>query len=348
MSIISRCENLKILKVIFALSVQPTKLAIGDEDESGGTEELPLNDINLAKQLANVLNDNCKELEHLEIHSVNWAFFELFVPSEKFACLLPFSYDRVELLYNKQCPVKPLSLKYVNVRDGTTDIRALELINKETVEHLVAFDWNEQFNEMVNLKSLHVGGADCDEIGHFTQLEHIRLREASDTGLRRIFESNRKLSSLVVYCEAEYVIHTIVEIGSNLKKLHVGINRVDQIYDIWFWQTLASLTQLEYLYVHAKEFDYTDCYSEDPGEVGGGWLNTNLNVEGLLLVLKTCTKLKYFRFRCYSNAETITSECEDEQIRKVVADKTDGSLYAVWFDFDYHKEYHYITVEKDR
>lgn len=105
---------------------------------------------NVATQLASVLNDNCKQLEHLYIRTIKLVFFELFTPPNKFTCLLPLYYDLVKIYdnYRFAVPMK-LKSKMVDFRDDELNTMTLNLINSETVEHLAANRWNVMYNGLI-------------------------------------------------------------------------------------------------------------------------------------------------------------------------------------------------------
>lgn len=139
-------------------------------------------------KLANVLNANCKELQHLDIWPISWRFFQYFIPSAEFTCLLPLHYEHFRFIKSRKVPFEQLfALKMLKVK--TADLRPWELINKLPVEHLSALHWKDKFNELVNLKSL-VSRGELKQIGNFHHIEEIQLLRASATGLRRIFETN--------------------------------------------------------------------------------------------------------------------------------------------------------------
>lgn len=175
---------------------------VGDDDlidHSNVFEEATM-----AAKLAVVINDSCHELEHLDICHINAAFFELFVPTVKFTCLVPFSYDRLQLLYEKQGPTGLLPMKLVCFEVHEVNSITWDNISEVTVEHLLAMKRDAKYNELINLKSLDMDCSVSEHIGHLVQLEHITLRaswpqQLSKNTLRRIFDNNRKLVSLRLY-----------------------------------------------------------------------------------------------------------------------------------------------------
>lgn len=306
LNIISRCKNVKVLKVYFDVFVSA----------------------NAAARMATFLNDNCKELEHLDIPRVNLAFFELFMPSKKLTCLLPSNYDYLKVYYdkmnpvkairwklfnNERSPVKPIGLKIVEFWRAEYDIRSLELIDKETVESVAGNDWHDQFNELINLKRLDVANGKAAQIGNFCHLEHIRLFSSSATELVRLFENNRKLSSLIIRDSAEDIIDTLAVFGFDLQRLYIAINKKHVIDDHQFWQNLAKLTELRTLAVLGQ----LNQELENDCEV-----DTKLDVNGFILLLISCTKLNYIHLYCKYGADDITTEEEKERIRYVVADRS--------------------------
>lgn len=117
----------------------------------------------------------------------------------------------------------------------------------------------------------------------------------------------------------------IIAFGSNLRQLDLNFDKVAMCNEYQLWQNLSKLTKPRLVFIHAQEYTYV--YAENLDE----WLGVNakFNVTGLILLLKTCTKLKRFRFRCWSNAEDITTKDEKEQIRIVVADKSSSLSFVV-------------------
>lgn len=302
--IVSKCKNLKAFEV-------------------GANSEL-FDDHNAATQLATVLNANCKMLEHLDIEFLNLAFFELFVPSDKFTCLVPSYYGRWKLLYERNEPAKLMAMKCLGCWIDEIDPRTFGLINKLAVEYLDTELWDDGFTELINLKFLSMMEAETEDIRDFHQLEHIRLSSTTNTALIQFFQNNRKLVSLMLNFEANEVIGKITTLGSNLRKLDLGFSKIAMFNDAQFWLNLAKLTKLRSITLHGEER-----VSEDP-EIDD-LVDTKLNVNGLALLLKTCTKLKYFHFDGYSSAEDITTGVEKDQIRKVVAFKSFRQLFEVTF-----------------
>lgn len=285
-----------------------------------------------ATQFARVLNDNCRGLEHLDAPHVHSAFFKRFLPSDKLTCLLPS--ERLNILYDKKPPVNPLPMKLISLNRHCP--LTWDMINKQTVEEVEASEWNDKFNELINVRSLQVLHAKSNQIGHFHQLERIKLFRASPTELRRIFENNLKLVSLTFWFPSEeyrlkkcdQIINTIFEFGGNLKKLELNDQKGVAIGDFVFWQKFAKLTKLRILDI-------------DAGENGKNELDTKIHVNGLILLLNTCTKLKSVRVKCSLNAEDI-AEVEKDQIRKAVANKSFRQSFVVTFKSCCG--YHTITV----
>lgn len=52
------------------------------------------------------------------------------------------------------------------------------------------------------------------------------------------------------------------------------------------------------------------------------WRQTNFNVNGLIMLLETYTKLKCVDIKCRLYGEDVLTEAEKEQIGKAVADKS--------------------------
>lgn len=272
---------------------------------------------NLATKLASVINDNCKQLEHIGLLSgefeINLVFFELLIPSENFTCLLPLHYDRLKKLKDKSKRVQ-LPIKILDNFMEDFDPRALDLVDNRTVTHLASNKWNSTFSDLFNLTNVCVYDGDLEQIGNFHQLEHILMDGSTTCSLRRVLVNNLKLTSLKLVW-ADEVIDTIVKFGFNLKMLELYLKKTTTIDDYQFWQKLSKLAKLRSIVIHAGI------------EVDG----TKLNVNGITLLLKTCTKLKYMEFSCDSNGVDITTELEKEQIRKVVADKSFRQFVKVTF-----------------
>lgn len=308
LKVISECKNLK------ALSFSSNTVV----------------ELDIATQLANVLNDNCEKLVHIRIPSISIAFFEMFIPSDKFSCLLPLRYDRLKLVYDKRTPARPLCLKTVQSEAAEVNPMTWNLINKKAVECLVFIHWNMTFNELINLKSVEVFTSTSNQIGNFHELEHITLFNATTTGLRRIFESNRNLVSLKLYRNADELLDTVLEFGIKLKKLNVCFDDVAVLDDYEFWNNLAKLTKLRSLVIE-DFFNFVSLVTP-----------VKLNVNGLTLLLETCTKLKYFKLCYHSNGENITKD-EKEQIRNLMADRSFRQSYEVKFTSG--SNYHKIVVK---
>lgn len=339
--IISRCKNLIALEFsnkIFSKLDEAKKLALNDSLE-------------MSAQLANVLDDNCKELEHLDIPDINKAFFELFTPSDKFTCLIPSTYDRLKILYGKKMmPDKLLALKTVNFRKHfyRADEMTLDLINTASVENLVINRWNDKCRELINLKSLTwlsimFNSILPDTVENFNKLERISLAATTTTQLRRIFENNCNLVSLKLSISSDEVMDTIVEFGLNLTELSIDFgegadNATFKYYT--FWQHLSKLTNL-------RSLSIVGCGLRlgVPGMRDIAMANSNNDIIGLCLVLRNCTKLKYFRFSCKSRANDITTEGEKEQIRSIVANKSSRQLFVVTFA-KFRGNGHLIVVER--
>lgn len=132
LKIIRRCKNIKTLYV----------------NSAKGFLEF-----NAATQLANFLND-CKDLEHLDILFINTAFFDLFVPTDKFTCLSTFEYANFTLLYCKKGIVEQFPLKCLNLH--TFNFKRWNLIDRTAVEQLVTDEWDVRFNELINLRFVKV------------------------------------------------------------------------------------------------------------------------------------------------------------------------------------------------
>lgn len=113
----------------------------------------------------------------------------------------------------------------------------------------------------------------------------------------------------------------IVEFGSNLKALRLVFQRGTRVDRYQFWQNLAKMTKLRSLEVFPTE------------SFGAGgeqkFVNKKLNVDGLTFLLKTCTKLKYFHFVWWSDAEIFATQVEKEPIRRVVANKSYRQMFVV-------------------
>lgn len=295
LNVLSRCKNLK------ALEVNSHEF---DESE-------------LAAQLASVLNENCKKLEHLSVWpSTNLVLFELFIPTTKFTCLFPLSYERLKILYDKHSDEKLLTLKLIDYGEDEVNPMTWDLVDKVTVEYFNSSRWDMKFNKLINIKYLRVVYAMSGQIGHFHQLENISLFDVTNNDLRRILKNNRKLVTLTLIRGANEAMSTIVEFGSNLRYLYTNFTGGALINNHQFWQNLAKLTKLRSLSM------FVDV---------GVRRNEMLNANGIYLLLKRCTKLKYFRFDCNSNVADITTKDEKEQIRKLVAHKSFRQLFSAEF-----------------
>lgn len=141
------------------------------------------------------------------------------------------------------------------------------MINKLTVEHLIAYHWDPRFNELINLKSLNVCRGWPEEMGHFEQLELVTVADldANSTSLRRMFENSGKLVSLTLQ-DADEVMPTIFKFGLNLRKLGLSIKNGSMFDNYSFWQDIAKMTKLRRLSIDEHYY-----FSDD---------TLNLNVKG--------------------------------------------------------------------
>lgn len=98
-----------------------------------------------------------------------------------------------------------------------------------------------------------------------------------------------------------------VEFGLNLKKLEIRLCQLVLSEDYQFWQNLAKLTKLRSLELSGRQLAYND--HDYYGEISGKEVVIKkLNVNGLVLVLKTCTKLKHFYFICPAEALAVKTD----------------------------------------
>lgn len=299
--VISQCKNLKALKV----------------------NSLPfMEEPNFAAQLANVLNENCHELVHLSINLIDLAFFELFEPSERFTCIIPLRFDRLDILHGKNEPAVLLPLKIVcfegeelvnefalpiNQHEHDEELNPMtwNLINQPSVHHLVARVWQVRYNELINLKSLIVVDGHCEQVGHLHQLEYVQLRTGTVDGLVGLLQNNLNLRSLVLTEESYNLIPSIATLGLNLKFLHFKFE-IAKIQYLELWQNLARLTKLRTLIMFGVLGDAEQHVYE-----------LTLNVDGLRFMLEECRKLKLIKLTYFSVSKKITA-AQEEQVRNVV------------------------------
>lgn len=296
--------------------------------------------LNLATQLANVLNSSCKKLECLLIWPVNAIFFELFKPTDKLICLQSENFNLVKLFWekNRSCGLVPMKwLRFLDSEEPwtTSELMEWDSIDKLTVEYLEATEWNAKFNELINLKILHVGMVESHQIGNFQRLESISLRKSnltddtSITGLRRIFESNPQLVSLNLWWDLhDGDIVAIFDICSNLKSFVIRICDWQDSKEYTFWPCWAKLTKLRKL-----DIQFYDHCEVDEHEVVRRHEALHEQIwDGLAMVLRTCTKLKFLRFQWESDVRPKDlTDTEKEELRKLAAAKSKRQSFVATF-----------------
>lgn len=121
-----------------------------------------------------------------------------------------------------------------------------DFVSKATVGNLISGEWDDNFNGLINLKSLDVSfnTLGLDHIGNFCQLEHFALHNVNNTDLQRILEKNRKLVSLEIWKADNEMMYTIGKFGLGLKTLVVRFNDGSLVNDDQFWESFAKLIKL--------------------------------------------------------------------------------------------------------
>lgn len=122
--------------------------------------------------------------------------------------------------------------------------------------------------------------------------------------------------------KADGLLDTVLEFGMKLRKLDVCFGELG-VFDVYkFWTSLTKLTKLRSL----VEDDYF--------HVASLATPVKLNVNGLALLLETCTKLKYFKLCYHTNGKNITKD-EKEQNSKLGVCLVNSTIVCVqifvWF-----------------